>query len=189
MKPSEQDWESFQISVCPLVLTHHTEKGDGRESAVFYSLRLQFHCRKPPASKSRHSLYFRNPFKPNKAAYLLPRLSESINKIKATRFGWVSENNSSFNQGGGPSPLPDTLSIQGRIWKAPTVRHRLWKDSYPHEWRIWFWEIQRKEKWRDGGKGTPTGLCLSEPWAAIVFIYKISRADGGRATERQRRRL
>lgn len=119
MKPSEQDWESFQISVCPLVLTHHTEKGDGRESAVFYSLRLQFHCRKPPASKSRHSLYFRNPFKPNKAAYLLPRLSESINKIKATRFGWVTENNSSFNQGGGLSPLPDTLSIQGRIWRHP----------------------------------------------------------------------
>lgn len=41
------------------------------------------------------------------------------------------------------------------------------------------WQIHNKEKWRDGGKSAQTGLCLSELWAAMVFIYKISRADGG----------
>lgn len=142
----------------------------------------------PPLSPATR-FHFRNPFKPNKAAYLLPCLSESIDKIKEMRFGWVSENKSPVSIEAEDSHLFQTLYLaKGGFGGTQSQAPALGKDSEPNSAGFQS-DIQRKAQWRDGGKSAQMSLCLSERWTAIMFIYKISRADRGRATGTQRKQL
>lgn len=103
----------------------------------------------PPLSPATR-FHFRNPFKPNKAAYLLPCLSESIDKIKEMRFGWVSENKSPVSIEAEDSHLFQTLYLsKGGFGGTRSQAPALGKDSEPRQCRvpIWHSEERKMERW------------------------------------------